>query len=160
MVSIHAKGSSSLTRSSSTTIEALLREIQLNKSQSAVAYYYFNFQPKQNSSSSICYNLSLYSFVVNFPAYRVQSIAWYSNSKNNFSDVYLMSIIEELLKTFGEVYIVIDALDECEQGEELFRWIQQLIQSKDGRLHLLISSCQNQNILSGLKSLTTNFCSR
>lgn len=51
-----------------------------------------------------------------------------------------MGIVNEVFKSFHGVYIVIDALDECEQGEEVLRWIQELLESKHGRLHLLISS--------------------
>lgn len=51
-----------------------------------------------------------------------------------------MGIVNEVFKSFHGVYIVIDALDEYEQGEEVLWWIQELLESKHGRLHLLISS--------------------
>lgn len=66
-----------------------------------------------------------------------------------------MTVVQELLKPLGEVYIVIDALDECEQAEEALRWIQELVRSKEGRLHLLISSRQNQIFRSVFESLAT-----
>lgn len=77
-------------------------------------------------------------------------------SKHNFSKEYLTGIVKEVLKSFRGVYIVIDALDECEQGEEVLRWITELVESKGGRLHLLVSSRQNQQFRSTFENLTTS----
>lgn len=67
-----------------------------------------------------------------------------------------MGIVNEVSKSFHGVYIVIDALDECEQGEEVLRWIQELLESKHGRLHLLISSRQDHHFRSAFERLTTS----
>ena len=67
-----------------------------------------------------------------------------------------MGIVKEVLKSFHDVYVVIDALDECEQGEEVLQWIQELVESKDGRLHLLVSSRQDHHFRSAFKPPTTS----
>ena len=60
-----------------------------------------------------------------------------------FSCEYLGSIIKDLLREFQDVYIVIDALDECEQNEEVLRWIEGFLENKNGRFHVLVSSRQD-----------------
>ncbi|KAL9628986.1 MAG: hypothetical protein Q9164_007071, partial [Protoblastenia rupestris] len=77
-------------------------------------------------------------------------------SKSNFSDEYLMGIVKKVLESFREVYIVIDALDECEQGEEVLRWIQKLVESRDDRLHLLVSSRQDYHFRNAFQPPTTS----
>lgn len=67
-----------------------------------------------------------------------------------------MGVIKEVLKSFCEVYIVIDAFDECEQSEEVLRWTQELVESKDSRLHLLVSSRQDHHFRSALESSATS----
>jgi hypothetical protein len=67
-----------------------------------------------------------------------------------------MSVVKKVLKCFREVHIVIDAFDECEQSEEVLRWIQELMESKDGRLHLLVSSRQDHRSRSALESAATS----
>jgi len=56
----------------------------------------------------------------------IKELQWQSES--NFSNQYLMGIGKEILKSFRDVYIVVDALDECEQGEEVLRWIQEALE--------------------------------
>lgn len=67
-----------------------------------------------------------------------------------------MGIVKEVLESFRGVYIVIDALDECEQGKEVLRWIKELVECKHGRLHLLISSRQDRHFRNSFESLTTS----
>lgn len=51
---------------------------------------------------------------------------------------------------------MIDAFDECEQSEEVLRWIRELMKSKDDRLHLLVSSRQDHRSCSALESAATS----
>ena len=67
-----------------------------------------------------------------------------------------MGIVKEVLESFREVYIVIDALDECEQGEEVLRWIQKLVESRDDRLHLLVSSRQDHHFRNAFQTPATS----
>lgn len=67
-----------------------------------------------------------------------------------------MVVVKEILSGFREAYIVIDAFDECEQNEKILRWIQELVESRYGKLHLLVSSRQDCCFHITLKSLTTS----
>ena len=72
-----------------------------------------------------------------------------------FSCEYLVGIIEDLLKEFQDVHIVIDALDECEQNEEVLRWIEGLLEKKHDRLHVLVSSRQDYHFQLELERLAS-----
>ena len=63
--------------------------------------------------------------------------------------------IQDLVQEFCHVYIAIDALDECEQIEELLEWIQGLFSKRVGVLHLLISSRQIQNFRETLEPIAS-----
>ncbi|KIJ06717.1 hypothetical protein PAXINDRAFT_52266, partial [Paxillus involutus ATCC 200175] len=51
----------------------------------------------------------------------------------------LKTTLGEVVKDFDEVYILIDALDECDSQAELLEWMQSLQSSTKG-LHLLVTS--------------------
>ncbi|KIJ11010.1 hypothetical protein PAXINDRAFT_16031 [Paxillus involutus ATCC 200175] len=57
----------------------------------------------------------------------------------------LRATLGEVVKDFDEVYILIDALDECDSQAELLEWMKSL-QSSTQRLHLLATS-QPQRII-------------
>lgn len=73
-----------------------------------------------------------------------------------FSCDYLVNIIKDLLKEFKDVYIVIDALDECEQHEDILQWIKGLFESRSDRLHLFASSRQDHRFQRDLECLASS----
>jgi predicted DNA-binding protein len=72
---------------------------------------------------------------------------------------YLIGIIQQLLNEFQDVYLVMDALDECEQSEESLELVQELATAKDGILHLLVSSRQTQSFRSTIEPIATDVVS-
>ena len=141
--------------SSSVAIEDLLQKQQQNKVRTAVAYYYFNFQTREeqqfvNLLRSITLQLSCQC--PRLPN-SVQMLQW--QPEWVFSCEYLVGIIEDLLKEFPDVHIVIDALDECEQNEEVLRWIEGLLEKKNDRLHVLVSSRQDYHFQLELERLAS-----
>lgn len=74
----------------------------------------------------------------------------------DFSTGDLAGVVKEVLKSFREIYIVIDAIDECEQSDDVLRWIQELVKTKDGRLHMLFSSRQDYQLQRALVTSTTS----
>jgi hypothetical protein len=72
---------------------------------------------------------------------------------------YLVRILQELIEEFEDVYLIIDALDECEQQEESLQGMQELANAKHGILHLLVSSRQTQIIRSTIEQIATGVIS-
>ncbi|MDI1486542.1 MAG: hypothetical protein OHK93_005773 [Ramalina farinacea] len=139
----------------SVAIEDLIQNHQQYKVRTAVAYYYFNFQTREeqqfvNLLRSITLQLSCQC--PRLPN-SVQKLQW--QPEWVFSCEYLVGIIEDLLKEFQDVYIVIDALDECEQNEEVLRWIEGLLEKKNDQLHVLVSSRQDYHFQLELERLAS-----
>ena len=65
----------------------------------------------------------------------------------------LINTLQNILGAFDQVYIIIDALDECTDRVKLLKWIEKITGWKVGRLHLLVTSHQQQNIEGHLRSL-------
>lgn len=145
-----------LTRSSSVAIENLLQKHRYNTPRSAVAYYYFNFQTKAeqqfvNLLRSLILQLSCQSLDI---CASVDRLTWQADS--DIPSEHLMGVVEEVLESFQEVFVVIDAFDECEQSEDVLRWFQKLLGVKDVTLHLLVSSRQDHRFRGVLEAPTTS----
>jgi hypothetical protein len=58
-----------------------------------------------------------------------------------------------ILDAFDDVYIVLDALDECTERKELLKWIKDMTSWRKGKLHLLGTSRQVEDVSKYLRSL-------
>ena len=67
----------------------------------------------------------------------------------------LKKVLLELINGFDHVYIVIDALDECQGRRKLVDWISYVSQSSRDRLHLLATSRPEPDIEKVMLSLAT-----
>jgi hypothetical protein len=68
----------------------------------------------------------------------------------------LQSVLLTILESFGDIYIVLDALDECTERKDLLKWIKQMTCWKMGKLHLLATSRPEEDIARHLRLLDTN----
>jgi hypothetical protein len=144
-----------LNRSSSIAIEELLQNYKPKRPRTAIAYYYFNFQTKAeqqfvNLIRSITSQISCQRPNLQGSVRRLQH---YPNRE--LSEEYLINAVKEVVEGFPEVFIVIDAFDECEQTEKLLLWIRELAESGGTGLHLLVSSRQDYRFRGALDLSTT-----
>jgi hypothetical protein len=58
-----------------------------------------------------------------------------------------------ILEAFDDVYIALDALDECAERKELLKWIKDMTSWRKGKLHLLGTSRPVEDIAKYLRSL-------
>jgi hypothetical protein len=65
----------------------------------------------------------------------------------------LTNTLQFVLGAFDQAYIIIDSLDECTDRVQLLKWIEKISSWKEGRLHMLATSQQEQEIEDHLKSL-------
>jgi hypothetical protein len=126
----------------------------------AVGYYYFNFQNRKEQQFVSLLRSLILQLSCQCPKLplRVQwlhdNIQW-SHDQPTLSSGYLIEILQDLFGEFEDVYLVIDALDECEQQEESLEGMRELAAAKNGILHLLVSSRQTQIIRSTIESIAT-----
>jgi hypothetical protein len=65
----------------------------------------------------------------------------------------LQSVLLTILEAFDDVYIVLDALDECTERKDLLKWIKQMTSWKRSKLHLLTTSRPEEDIAKHLRLL-------
>ena len=65
----------------------------------------------------------------------------------------LEDTLQQIVDGFHEVYIIIDALDECTDREKLLKWIAQISSWKSGKLHMLMTSRDEEDIANTILSL-------
>jgi hypothetical protein len=58
-----------------------------------------------------------------------------------------------ILEAFDDVYIVLDALDECAERKDVPKWIKQMTSWRKGKLHLLATSRPEEDIAKDLRLL-------
>ena len=58
-----------------------------------------------------------------------------------------------ILEAFDDVYIVLDALDECSERIAVLKWIKQTTSWRKRKLHLLATSRPEEDIANDLRSL-------
>jgi hypothetical protein len=65
----------------------------------------------------------------------------------------LQATLLHVLESFNNVYIVLDALDECAERKDLLKWIEAMTSWKKGKLHLLATSRPEEDIAMYMRSL-------
>ena len=68
----------------------------------------------------------------------------------------LLGLLKELLNSFKQNYVVIDALDECDEYEQLFTKVIMIIHGWQlSNVHLLMTSRREQHILVNMQECAT-----
>jgi hypothetical protein len=124
---------------SSTVIRELFSERQ---PKTAVAYFYFNFRDEKSQ----CVKVMLQSVILQLSAQSPSPYSaldgLYKTSQGQTLPTYenLLAILNKLLSDFAHIYIVLDALDECNEHQVLVQFIARLRDWTTQSLHLLFTS--------------------
>jgi hypothetical protein len=124
----------------------------------AIGYFYFDFS---NPVKQQHVNL-IRSLIVQFSA-RASRVpealeTLYSQNKNGQtqpSTDALIAVLKSILQAFDQSFIIMDALDECSDREELLSFINGVIDWKVGKLHILATSRKETDISEVLDPLIT-----
>jgi hypothetical protein len=111
-------------------------------SNTAIAYFYFDFRDEKSQRMKVvlqsvilqlsAQSLSPYSALDRlYKSYRGQTLPTHEN---------LLAILDELLSNFEHTYIILDALDECNEHDGLVQFITRLRDWFTRSLHLLFTS--------------------
>jgi hypothetical protein len=124
---------------SSTVIRQLFNQRQ---QEAAVAYFYFDFRDEKSQHVKIM----LQSIILQLSAQSPNSYSAlereYKSSQGQILPPYnnLLRILNDLLSDFSHIYIVLDALDECSEHDNLVQFITHLRDWTTSPLHLLFAS--------------------
>ena len=139
---------------SSTILENVLDRTQ-NKPDSAVLFFYFDFndaekqQPEKMIRSLIC-QLSMYCAV----SVLQHLYSSYSNGGRQPGGEVLLRTLHQMMTSLGEIYVILDALDECAKRDELLTDLEEVISWKDAKLHMLNTSRRETDIEETLTPLS------
>ncbi|KAH8587961.1 hypothetical protein B0O99DRAFT_694005 [Bisporella sp. PMI_857] len=138
----------------------VIEDLQMSQECSpALLYFYFDFTDAQKQS----FENAIRSFIdqLYFKCDSVQKhleSVYYSceNGKRQPSIDSLRKAFANMIHEAGEVWIVLDALDECKPRKELLSWIKDHFQSSQAKVHLLITSRPEQDIKSAVERYASN----
>ncbi|KAJ6514666.1 hypothetical protein DFH09DRAFT_1431650 [Mycena vulgaris] len=115
------------------------------RSSPAIAFFYFDFKDKEGQAMDSALRRIILQLSAQSPnSYRILEERYISNSKGQTLPTYqeLQKILEELLLELGRTYIVLDALDECQEADQrqLVEFVSTLQKWNQTPLHLLLTS--------------------
>src|SRR3984893_14884549 len=142
---------------SATIIEDVARHCETNDS-SAFAYFFFDGKDGQTGSQTV--GSLIRSLIRQFstpyggvPAVLTELYHSCHDGGAQPSVESLQATLLLILEAFDDVYIVLDALDECAERKDLLKWITEMINLRKNKLHLLVTSRHEEDIAMRLRLL-------
>jgi hypothetical protein len=137
---------------SSTILQELLKHCQGNPS-AVTLYFYFDFNDAQKQDPE----LMLRTLITQLPRPSTNGFEHLSALFSSCGEgqrqpllLELMTVIEHMIQDFSQVYIVLDALDECTQRSELMNVLEIMASWKLQNSHVLMTSRRERDITSSL----------
>ncbi|KAJ7855182.1 hypothetical protein B0H14DRAFT_3449196 [Mycena olivaceomarginata] len=124
---------------SSTVIRHLFNQRQQG---AAVTYFFFDFRDEKSQRVKIMLQSIILQLSVQSPNSYSALEREYESSQGQILPPYnnLLCILNDLLSDFTHIYIVLDALDECNEHDDLVQFITRLWDWTTSPLHLLFAS--------------------
>jgi hypothetical protein len=140
---------------SSTIIQDIAHHCQVEMSF-AMAYFYFDFNDVNKRQSRNLVRSLLTQFSVQCPKCPEVLTTVYSQHLKGVQEPTtqgLLVALKQIIQSFQHAYIVIDALDECTDREDLLTLVQEMVKWKLDRLHILVTSRRERYIADCLEPL-------
>ena len=144
---------------SSTIVADILKHCEsyrANNQLSACAYFYFDGRDSQTDFQLFeKFILSLVSQLLSQHPTVPSSLVDLEATGREPDLASLKRVLLELIGGFDHVYIVVDALDECQGRRKLMDWISHVCTLSKDKLHLLTTSRSEPDIENIMRSLAT-----
>ncbi|KAI9838025.1 MAG: hypothetical protein M1819_006179 [Sarea resinae] len=124
-----------------------------------LAYFYFKFSDKERQTAEHLLRSLLVQLSVQSQALRevlLRQFSQYDGQRQPNINVLATMFQSMLLRASLDIYIVIDALDECIEVEQLLQIIEQVVSWKIRKLHFLVTSQPKPDIQDSLHPLVTD----
>jgi ankyrin repeat domain-containing protein 50 len=135
------------------------RHCEINLS-SAFAYFFFDGRDGQKESQTV--GSLIRSLIAQFaasyggiPATLAKLYQSCHDGRSQPSVQSLQSILFTILESFDDVYIILDALDECAKRNDVLKWIEEMTSWRKGKLHLLVTGRPEEDIAKRLRLLNS-----
>ncbi|MCJ1462463.1 hypothetical protein MMC07_001065 [Pseudocyphellaria aurata] len=122
----------------------------------AVAYFYFDFNETEKQRTEMLIRSLIIQFAERSPHFPDSLQSAYSRShggQKQPTTEELTDVLCHMLNNFNTTYILLDALDECADREDLLEFIETLMGWKMKSLHVLTTSRKENDIVKALESL-------
>ncbi|RFU25926.1 hypothetical protein B7463_g10412, partial [Scytalidium lignicola] len=148
----------------STIIEHIVRH-RLQIPRSALAYFYFDFNDSGKRDISSLVRSLITQLSAQYNTMPPPLLLLYDQHKNgvktakdakSVNDEALKATFRDLVAMFQNVYVVLDALDESSNCEELLHFIEAVRKWELPQLHLLTSSRQQVEIEESMEKMFSN----
>ena len=123
-----------------------------------LAYFYFDFKDEKTKH----YKKLICSLILQLSARESDNTKALERlyARNNEGEQQpnvdqLVTTLRDLLEDSLETFIILDALDECVDRQELLKLVQEFINWKIGSLHVLVTSRKERDIETALDPLCT-----
>lgn len=139
---------------SSTIVEHLLQHCHDDTSV-AVAYFYFDFNDTQKQDPELMLHSLLCQLLQSSVVIPKGVHALFSSCENGKRQPSLHTLLEvtrQAMQEFTQVYVILDALDECTQRSELMDMLEAVAEWQLDSLHLLMTSRKERDIGTSLES--------
>ncbi|KAJ9602544.1 hypothetical protein H2200_013087 [Cladophialophora chaetospira] len=138
---------------SATVVDQIRKQPQIK-----VAYFYFDFNEEDKKKVSKCIRSLIVQLAGQVPGGIQEIRALHAKCRDGQlqpQDTALMTALSRLIQKSDKVYIIFDALDECEDYQELLDLIENFIQRHQNCLHLLATSRRERELEERLQPLIT-----
>ncbi|WDK23171.1 hypothetical protein CGRA01v4_14463 [Colletotrichum graminicola] len=142
----------------------VIKDLRTQSCSQSLLYFYFDFtdtskQSLEKAIRSLIAQLYSQSEDVQTPLDTLCS-TYKGHSRQPSIDV-LISTFESMVQKIGEVWIVLDALDECQtrtapKNEGLLCWVQSILNSSQANVHLLLTSRPDHDIKTELEKFVND----
>ena len=140
---------------SSTVIEDILQHCT-NDPGKAAAYFYFDFKDPQKQPSELMIKslvTQLSQQCIRIPPLLDSLFGSSNNGQRQPSMEALLDVLRQMSEEFPATYIILDALDESADREELMAVIETVAGWQLESLHVIVTSRKERDIESSLESL-------
>ena len=140
---------------SSTIIEDIKATVQAQP-DIGLSFFYFDIEDKaKQTTRSLLSSLALTLTGKSKNSHFMESLYGKYIGLHSPTEDELLELFMELLKGFKQAYIIIDALDECDDYHQLFHVIRIIHDWQILPVHLLVSSRREQDIIVAMKEHIT-----
>lgn len=137
---------------SSTVIQDVFQHCEGDPGK-AFAYFYFDFNDAEKQKPELMVQALIYQLSEQCVKIPVPLEALYTScDKGNRQPSIdaLMSVLQHMVLEFPQPYLILDALDECAQRDELLDILEQIAGWQLDTMHVLMTSRKEQDIESSL----------
>lgn len=125
-------------------------------SKTAVAYFYFDFNDKQKQDfgKCLCSLISQLSMqLAQAPGSLLDVYGQCQNGQHQASPEQLAAVLLQICRSFEDIYLILDALDECPDREDLLEWIASLTTTYSTSLRIVVLSRKERDIDDALRGV-------